>query len=103
MSTLLVGLLTAGTLFVLGLAGVLARRNILIVLLSIEVMLNAAGLLFVVAGSRWQQADGQVMFLLILALAAAEVSVGLGLLLQLHRRTGSLDADQANRLKDLRE
>lgn len=99
MNTLLVGLVTAGTLFVLGLAGVLARRNTLIVLLSIEVMLNAAGLVFVLAGSRWHQADGQVMFMLILALAAAEVSVGLGLLLQLHRRTGSLDADRASRLR----
>jgi NADH-quinone oxidoreductase subunit K len=99
MSTLLVGLITAGGLFALGLVGVLARRNILIMLLSIEVMLNAAGLGFVLAGSRWRQADGQVMFLLILALAAAEVSVGLGLLLQLHRRTGSLDADRASRLK----
>ncbi len=99
MNSLLVGLVTAGSLFALGLAGVLARRNTLIMLLSIEVMLNAAGLVFVLAGSRWQQADGQVMFLLILALAAAEVSVGLGLLLQLHRRTGSLDADRASRLK----
>jgi NADH-quinone oxidoreductase subunit K len=99
MSALTVGLITAGGLFALGLVGVLARRNILIMLLSIEVMLNAAGLGFVLAGSRWRQADGQVMFLLILALAAAEVSVGLGLLLQLHRRTGSLDADRASRLK----
>ncbi len=99
MNTLAVGLLTAGALFVLGLAGVLVRRNALIILLSIEIMLNAAGLVFVLAGSRWHQPDGQVMFLLILSLGAAEVSVGLGLLLQLHRRTGSLDADRASRLK----
>ena len=99
MNALAVGLVTAGTIFVLGLAGVLVRRNTLIMLLAIEIMLNAAGLAFVLAGSRWKQPDGQVMFMLILALAAAEVSVGLGLLLQLHRRTGSLDSDQASRLK----
>ena len=99
MNTLAVGLVTAGTIFVLGLAGVLVRRNTLIMLLAIEIMLNAAGLAFVLAGSRWKQPDGQVMFMLILALAAAEVSVGLGLLLQLHRRISSLDADRASRLK----
>ena len=56
-------------------------------------MLNAAGLAFVVAGSRWGQPDGQVMFLFILAMAAAEVSVGLALVLQLYHRFKTLDAD----------
>lgn len=80
-------------MFSLGLAGLLARRNLIFVLMSLEVMLNAVGLAFVVAGSRWQQADGQVVFLFILAMAAAEVSVGLALVLQLYRRFKSLDAD----------
>ena len=75
------GLALAAILFALGLIGLLARRNIIFVLLSIEVMLNAAGLAFVVAGSRWGQADGQVMFIFILTMAAAEVSVGLALVL----------------------
>ena len=61
--------------------------------MSLEVMLNAAGLAFVVAGSRWDQADGQVVFLFILAMAAAEVSVGLALVMQIYRRFKSLDAD----------
>lgn len=61
--------------------------------MSLEVMLNAAGLAFVVAGSRWGQADGQVVFLFILAMAAAEVSVGLALVMQIYRRFKSLDAD----------
>ncbi|MGA8438393.1 MAG: NADH-quinone oxidoreductase subunit NuoK [Candidatus Sulfotelmatobacter sp.] len=87
------GLLLAGILFSLGLASLLVRRNLIFVLMSLEVMLNAAGLAFVVAGSRWGQADGQVVFLFILAMAAAEVSVGLALVMQIYRRFKSLDAD----------
>ena len=72
----------------------MCRRNILFMLLSIEIMLNAAGLAFVVAGSRWLQPDGQVMFLFILTMAAAEVSVGLALVLQIQLQFRSLDADR---------
>ena len=93
------GLIVAGLLFSLGLVGVLVRRNIIFILMSIEVMLNAAGLAFVVAGSRWGQTDGQIMFLFILAMAAAEVAVGLALVLQLYRRLGTLDADAAATLR----
>ncbi len=93
------GLLIAGILFVLGLAGVLLRRNIIFILLSIEVMLNAAGLAFIVAGARWQQADGQVMFLFILTMAASEVSVGLALVLQLYHQFRTLDTDAASRMR----
>lgn len=87
------GLLLAAILFALGLIGILVRRNLIFILMSIEIMLNAAGLAFVVAGARWGQADGQVMFIFILTMAAAEVSIGLALLLQLHRRFLTLDAD----------
>jgi len=87
------GLFVAGALFLLGLIGVMARRNILFVLLSIEIMLNASGLAFVVAGSRWGQADGQIMFIFILAMAAAEVSVGLALVIRLYHLCKSLDTD----------
>lgn len=93
------GLGLAGLLFMLGLVGVLARRNVIFILMSIEIMLNAAGLAFVVAGARWQQADGQVMFLFILAMAAAEVSVGLALVLRLYRQWGTLDADVASSMR----
>ena len=58
------GFILAAVLFALGLAGLLVRRNLIFILMSIEVMLNAAGLAFVVAGARWGQPDGQVMFLL---------------------------------------
>ena len=93
------GLLVAAILFSLGLIGVLARRNVIFVLLSIEIMLNAAGLAFVVAGSRWGQADGQVMFVFILAMAAAEVSVGLALVLQLRHRFKTLNVDVASQMR----
>ena len=92
-------LVVAGILFVLGLAGLLARRNIVFILLAIEVMLNAAGLGFVAAGSHWGQADGQVMFIFILTMAAAEVSVGLALVLQLVHRFKTLDMDAAAKMR----
>lgn len=93
------GLILAGALFVLGLIGVLARRNIIFILLSIEIMLNAAGLAFVVAASRWHQADGQVMFFFILTMAASEVSVGLALVLQMYNRFRSLNTDDASTMR----
>jgi NADH-quinone oxidoreductase subunit K len=92
-------LILASILFVLGLAGVLVRRNIVFMLMSIEIMLNAAGLAFVAAGSRWAQADGQIMFIFILTMAAAEVSVGLALVLQLYNNFKTLDADAASEMK----
>lgn len=93
------GLILAAILFALGLTGILVRRNLVFVLMSIEIMLNAAGLAFIVAGSRWGRADGQVMFLFILAMAAAEVSVGLALLLLLYHHKKVLDVDAASEMK----
>ncbi len=93
------GLALAAVLFVLGIAGVLMRRNIIFMLLSIEIMLNAAGLAFVVAGSRWSQPDGQIMFIFILTMAAAEVSVGLALALKFYHRFKTLDTDAASRMR----
>ncbi len=93
------GLLLAAGLFVLGFLGVLVRRNALFLLMSIEVMLNAAGLAFVVAGARWGEPDGQIMFILVLTLAAAEVAVGLALVLQLYHRFDTLDTDVASRMR----
>jgi NADH-quinone oxidoreductase subunit K len=93
------GLVLAGILFALGLAGVVLRRDLIFVLLSIEVMLNAAGLAFISAGARWRQPDGQVAFLFILTMAAAEVAVGLALVLAFYHQNKSLDADAASRMK----
>jgi len=93
------GLLLAATLFGLGLVGVLVRRNVVFMLMSVEIMLNAAGLAFITAGSRWGQADGQVMFMFILTMAAAEVAVGLALVLQLYNRFQTVDADAASEMR----
>lgn len=92
------GLALAGVLFCLGLVGLMVRRNILFILMSLEIMMNAAGLAFIVAGSRWAQADGQVMFILVITLAAAEAAVGLAILLQLYRRFHTLDIDAASEM-----
>jgi NADH-quinone oxidoreductase subunit K len=92
-------LIVAAVLFVLGATGVLIRRDLMFVLLSLEVMLNAAGMAFVAAASRWLQPDGQIMFILILTVAAAEVSVGLALILRIYSRRRTLDADCAANLR----
>ena len=93
------GLILGGVLFALGLAGLLMRRNLLFILISLEIMLNATGVAFVAAGSRWGQPDGQIMFLFILAAAAAEVSVGLALLLRFFRLHNTLDADSTSEMR----
>jgi len=93
------GLLLAAILFVLGLVGVLTRRNLVFILMSLEIMLNAAGLAFIVAASRWGQVDGQIMFLMIISLAAAEVAVALGLVLQLFHKRKTLDINVLSEMK----
>lgn len=89
----------AAVLFAIGMVGLLVRRNLIFMLISIEMMLNAAGVAFIAAGSRWVQADGQVMFLFILAMAAAEVSVGLALVILLYNRYKTLDTDVASQMR----
>lgn len=104
------GLFLAGILFLSGMVGVLVRRNVIFMLISIEIMLNATGMAFIVAGSRWTVTggavgsetagtDGQVMFLFILTMSAAEVSVALALILQIHRRYRTLDADAVDSMR----
>ena len=93
------GLTLALILFVIGAAGLVVRRNMVFVLMCLDIMINAAALAFVVAGSAWQQPDGQVMFIFIITLAAAEASIGLALLIQLHRRCHTLDIDAVSGMK----
>ncbi|MDN5848598.1 MAG: NADH-quinone oxidoreductase subunit NuoK [Nitrococcus sp.] len=92
-------LVLAAVLFALGLICVLVRRNIVFMLMGLEIMLNAAGLAFIAAGARWGSADGQVMFIFILTLAAAEVSVGLALILQMFQRFKTVDVDVLRRME----
>ena len=93
------GLILAAILFSIGLIGVLTRRNIVFVLMSLEIMLNAGGLAFIVAASRWCHDAGQIMFLMILTLAAAEVAVGLGLIIQMFRRYKTVDINVLSEMK----
>jgi NADH-quinone oxidoreductase subunit K len=87
-------------LFLLGLLGLLTRKNLVFVLMSIEIMLNAAGLLFITAGMRWGNPDGQIMLIFVFNLAGAELALGLVLLLRLRSRITTLDGDSATLLRD---
>ena len=92
-------LILSSLLFTIGFVGVVVRKNTLFMLMSLEVMLNAVGVAFIGAGSVWQEADGQIMFILILTLAAAEVAVGLALLIRMQRRYRTLNIDVLNNMK----
>ena len=89
----------AGAVFSMGLVCLLAHRNLIMTLIGVEVMMNAAAIAFVAAALRWRLMEGQVFMLFILAVAAAEVSVGLALVINVYRRTGSLDPDRYDILK----
>ena len=91
--------LLAGLIFSMGLVCIVAHRNLIMTLVGVEVMMNAATILFVGAALRWQLMEGQAFMLFILAVAAAEVSVGLALVVSLYRRTGSIDPDSYDILK----
>lgn len=93
------GLWLCAALFAIGFTGIIVRRNLLFMLMSLEIMLNACALAFVMAGNYWQQADGQVFFILILTLAAAEAAIGLALVMQFYRRHHSLDIDLASEMR----
>jgi NADH-quinone oxidoreductase subunit K len=93
-------LLFAGIIFLIGLIGLLVRRNMIYMLMSIEVMFNAAGLVFIIAGNHWKQPDGQVMFIFILAVTAVEVSIALAMILQVYHHFKTLDSDAVNNLHD---
>ena len=91
--------LLAGIVFIMGLVCILARRNLIMTLIGVEIMMNAAAIAFLAAALRWQQLEGQAFVLFIIVVAAAEVSVGLALIVSAYRRTGSVDPDAYNILK----
>jgi NADH-quinone oxidoreductase subunit K len=86
--------LLAGLLFVIGAGCTVARRNLVMILLGFEIMLNAGAIAFVGAALRWQSIEGQVFALFILAVAAAEVSIGLALIVCVYRRSGTVAPDR---------
>lgn len=92
-------LVVAGVLFVLGVVGVMVRRNAIVTLMSIELMLNAANLLLIVFARVHNDIGGQVMVFFVLTVAAAEAAVGLAILVAVFRRKKSIDVDGLNLLK----
>jgi NADH-quinone oxidoreductase subunit K len=92
-------LVLAGIMFLMGAGCTIARRNLIMILIGVEIMLNAAGILFVGASLRWGDLAGQGFVLFIMAAAASEVAVGLALIVYVRRRTGSVNADDYNVLK----
>ena len=87
------------SLFAIGILGLISRRNLLFILLSIEIMLNGIILLFVAASNLHGNNDGQIMYLLVLTLAASEVAVALALVMQIYRQQQNLDVDTLTKLR----
>jgi NADH-quinone oxidoreductase subunit K len=92
-------LILASLLFLMGAVCAVARRNLIMILVGVEIMLNAAALAFVAASLRWQHLDGQAFVIFIFAVAAAEVAVSLALIVHAQRSTGSVMADDYQQLK----
>ncbi|MFQ5857592.1 MAG: NADH-quinone oxidoreductase subunit NuoK [Anaerolineae bacterium] len=86
-------------LFAIGVAGVLMRRNAIILFMSIELMLNAVNLTFVAFANKLASLDGQIVVFFVLTVAAAEVAVGLALIVAIYRTMGSTDVDDVSLLK----
>ena len=93
-------LIVSAILFAMGAVGVLARRNALIIFMSIELMLNAANLAFVTFARQFEQLDGQVFVFFVIAVAAAEVAVGLAMIVTIFKSKHSIDVDQLSSLKE---
>jgi NADH-quinone oxidoreductase subunit K len=89
-------LVLAGLLFLMGIFCVVVRRSLIMILLGVEVMLNAAAIILVGASLLWQNLEGQAIVLFVFAIAAAEVSVGLALIVWAYRRTGSVNPEKYN-------
>ena len=92
-------LVLSAILFSIGTAGVFLRRNLITVLLSIEIMLNAVNLTFVAAGRQYAAVDGQIIVFFVMTVAAAEAAVGLALIIALFRHRESLNPDAFTSLK----
>ena len=92
--------LLSTVLFSIGILGVLFRKNALIIMMSVELMLNAVNLLLVAFSTYWSDAAGQVFVFFVMVVAAAEVAVGLAILVMVYRNTKSTDIDVLNKLKN---
>ncbi len=99
MVTLTHYLVLSAILFAIGLLGIVTRRNVLMILLSIELMFNAANLAFVAYGRQWGDLAGQISVLFVITVAAAEVTVGLAIAILMSRHLNTLNADEVSLLK----
>ncbi len=86
----------SATLFMIGVIGVLVRRNIIIILMSIELILNAVNINLVAYSNQWQNLSGQVFAVFVIAVAAAEAAVGLGIILAFYRNKETVNIDEMN-------
>jgi NADH-quinone oxidoreductase subunit K len=89
----------SGVLFALGVVGMLVRRNIIVMFMSIELMLNAVNLAFIALGRRIGSIDGQVIVFFVITVAAAEAAVGLGIIISMFRNRATVNADELNLLR----
>jgi NADH-quinone oxidoreductase subunit K len=93
----LVGL--SAVLFAIGVAGVILRRNVIVIFMSIEIMLNAVNLAFVALGRRLGSMDGQVIVFFVMTVAAAEAAVGLAIIISVFRNRATVNADELNLMR----
>jgi NADH-quinone oxidoreductase subunit K len=89
----------SAALFVIGMIGVLVRRNIIVIFMSIELMLNAVNINLVAYSSQWHDATGQVFAMFIICVAAAEAAVGLGIILAFYRNKETVNIDEMNLMR----
>jgi NADH-quinone oxidoreductase subunit K len=89
----------SAAIFTIGVAGVLLRRNILVMFMSIELMLNAVNLAFVTLARRMGSMDGQVIVFFVMTVAAAEAAVGLAIIISIFRNRETVNADELNLMK----
>jgi NADH:ubiquinone oxidoreductase subunit K len=92
-------LAVSALIFCIGVVGVLIRPNPMVILLCLELMLNAANLALVAFSRMWGRADGQIFALIVMVVAACEVTVGLGLIVAIYRRQLAIDVDELNELR----
>lgn len=100
MISLISPLFLAFALFIIGMVGVLVRRNVLIMLMSIELMLNGANVALITFSRLWGDLDGQVFSMFVIGVAAAEAAVGLAIVVSIFRTRASADVDQLTTLRD---
>jgi NADH:ubiquinone oxidoreductase subunit K len=92
-------LAVSAIIFTIGVAGVMTRRNPLVVLLCLELMLNAANLALIAFSRMWGNGDGQIFAIIVMVVAACEVTVGLGVIVAMHRRNLPADVDELRELQ----